>query len=166
MWDQTVQWYRNRLVVIAGFVMAAALLLFFVLSGLTLNRFDPKAWNATDSRGYPVLRDGMVDDLMENHLRVGMTHSEVIELLGDSVAVMYQRNRPQSDTLFSKIMIWDYDPAVMDGEFYMSYDVKTPRVEGDVTAPGGAMIDRRGARMLVIEFRENKTVGGFHLQEW
>jgi hypothetical protein len=100
----------------------------------------------------------MVKDLMNNHLREGMTRSEVVELMGDDVDVLYilmSRNDPDDpDKVSMRAAIRRYDQSVTGRDFCMSYRVVEP----------GGELPLRG-RDLIIEFSKDEIVTGFHLQE-
>ncbi|MGS0747374.1 hypothetical protein [Halpernia sp. GG3] len=71
-------------------------------------KFDKEKWNKRDDIFY-AYREKMVADLMENHLKKGMTYKNVISLLGKSEN--YQ-NDP-TNTIGYEIMVdygWNIDP--------------------------------------------------------
>ncbi len=70
--------------------------------------FDKEKWNERDDIFY-ANREKMVTDLMENHLKKGMTYKEVLNLLGSSEN--YQNDSP--NTIGYEIMVdygWNIDP--------------------------------------------------------
>lgn len=70
--------------------------------------FDKEKWNERDDIFY-ANREKMVIDLMENHLKKGMTYKEVLYLLGSSEN--YQNDPP--NTIGYEIMVdygWNIDP--------------------------------------------------------
>lgn len=83
--------------------------LFFASCGVEQKKFDKNTWNDMDDIMY-ANRESMISDLMENHLRQGMTYKEVVELLGkpENYANI------KSNTIGYEIMVdygWDIDPV-------------------------------------------------------
>jgi hypothetical protein len=77
--------------------------LFFLTSCINQQMdFDKEKWNERDDIFY-ANREKMVNDLMENHLKKGMSYKEVINLLGSSEN--YQNDTP--NTIGYEIMV-DY----------------------------------------------------------
>ncbi len=77
--------------------------------GVKVKKFDKNTWNDMDDIMY-ANRESMISDLMENHLRQGMTYQEVVELLGkpENYANI------ESNTIAYEIMVdygWDIDPV-------------------------------------------------------
>lgn len=73
-------------------------------------KFGRATWNEKDDMFY-VNREKMVKDLMENHLKKGMTYQEIIDLLGQEEN--YQNNPP--NTIGYEIMVdyvWNIDPQM------------------------------------------------------
>ncbi len=71
--------------------------------------FDKHTWSEIDDIMY-ANRESMVADLMENHLRQGMTVKEVVELLG----IPENYANIKSKTIGYEIMVdydWDIDPV-------------------------------------------------------
>ena len=83
--------------------------IFFLTScGNQQMEFDKEKWNERDDIFY-ANREKMVSDLMENHLKKGMTYKEVLNLLGNSEN--YQNDPP--NTIGYEIMVdygWNIDP--------------------------------------------------------
>ena len=76
--------------------------------GIEDKKFDKATWNEKDDMYY-ANREKMVKDLMENHLKNGMTYQEVIDLLGQTQN--YQNDPP--NTIWYEIMVdygWNIDP--------------------------------------------------------
>ena len=70
--------------------------------------FDKQKWNERDDIFY-AYREKMVTDLMENHLKKGMTLKDVLNLLGNSEN--YQNDTPNK--IGYEIMVdygWNIDP--------------------------------------------------------
>jgi hypothetical protein len=69
--------------------------------------FDEEKWNESDGIFY-TNREKMVNDLLENHLKKGMTYKEVINLLGSSE----NHDNEVRNTIWYEIMVdygWDID---------------------------------------------------------
>lgn len=84
-------------------------------------RFDPKGWAEHKYllEGHPriVMRALMVDDLMNNHLRKGMTKKEVKSLLGESMDDYLKQN------MFRYYLGFTCGPLCMDPDmFYVKFD--------------------------------------------
>ena len=102
----------------------------FIACGHREMKFEKEKWNEREG-GYYVHRDQMVKDLMENHLKTGMTYKEVIDLLGNDEK--YQDTSP--NTLVYEITIaygWNIDPQKGKNlyiEFTQDSTVKEFRLE-------------------------------------
>ena len=84
--------------------------LAFIFAGCEKNemKFDKKKWHERDDIFY-AFRENMVNDLMKNHLKKGMSYKEVINLLGKSEN--YTDGHP--NTIGYEIMVdygWKIDP--------------------------------------------------------
>lgn len=82
----------------------------FLLSncGMKEMEFDEERWNEMNDMFY-TNREKMVRDLMENHLKTGMTYNDIIELLGQHEN--YHNVPP--NTIGYEIMVdygWNIDP--------------------------------------------------------
>ncbi len=64
-----------------GSVIFLALAMVSCNGSVRQTAFDKKLWMVRDGHYY--LREGMVHDLIENHLQRGMPYDKVIELLGE-----------------------------------------------------------------------------------
>ena len=87
----------------------SVLLLFLSYCGVKEKKFNKTTWNERDDIFY-LNRESMVNDLMKNHLRKGMTYNDLIELIGnpENYANM-ERN-----TIGYEILVdygWDIDPV-------------------------------------------------------
>ena len=65
--------------------------LIIILFSCQSQKFDRKIWNKSDG-GYN-LREPMVDDVIKNHLYIGMKYSDVINLLGKPNGKMSKKNK-------------------------------------------------------------------------
>lgn len=90
-------------------ILTFAFSLFLVSCGVEQKKFDKKTWNDMDDIMY-ANRESMISDLMKNHLRKGMTYTEVVDLIG----------KPENDEnikpniIAYEIMVnygWDIDPV-------------------------------------------------------
>jgi len=86
------------------------ILVIFILASCNNQqiKFDKEKWNERNDMFY-ANREKMVIDLMENHLKKGMTYKEVMNLLGTSES--YQNDPP--NTIVYEIMVdygWNIDP--------------------------------------------------------
>lgn len=86
------------------------ILVIFILTSCNNQqiKFDKEKWNERNDMFY-ANREKMVIDLMENHLKKGMTYKEVMNLLGTSES--YQNDPP--NTIVYEIMVdygWNIDP--------------------------------------------------------
>jgi|SRR5690554_1226946 len=86
------------------------ILVIFILASCNNQqiKFDKEKWNERNDMFY-ANREKMVIDLMENHLKKGMTYKEVMNLLGTSES--YQNDPP--NTIGYEIMVdygWNIDP--------------------------------------------------------
>ena len=116
----------NRL--LNGFLI---LFVFLLLScGIGDKKFDKTTWNEKNDIFF-ANREKMVKDLMENHLKKGMTYEEVIDLLGQ--AENYQDDPP--NTICYEIMVdygWNIDPQkgkTLYIEFSRDSTLKNVRLE-------------------------------------
>lgn len=83
--------------------------LLFASCGVEQKKFNKNTWNDMDDIMYNN-RESMISDLMENHLRQGMTYDEVVELLGEPEKYA----NIKSNTIGYEIMVdygWDIDPV-------------------------------------------------------
>lgn len=85
------------------------LLLIISSCGVDEKNFDKLTWNDRDDIYY-ANRESMVKDLMENHIKLGMSYEQVIELLGkpENFANM------KTNTIGYEIMVdygWNIDPV-------------------------------------------------------
>jgi hypothetical protein len=116
----------NRL--LNGFLILFIFLLFSC--GIEDKKFDKTTWNEKNDMFF-ANREKMVKDLMENHLKKGMTYEEVIDLLGQTES--YQDDPP--NTICYEIMVdygWNIDPQkgkTLYIEFSRDSTVKNVRLE-------------------------------------
>ena len=116
----------NRL--LNGFLILFVFLLFSC--GIGDKKFDKTTWNEKNDIFF-ANREKMVKDLMENHLKKGMTYEEVIDLLGQ--AENYQDDPP--NTICYEIMVdygWNIDPQkgkTLYIEFSRDSTLKNVRLE-------------------------------------
>lgn len=116
---------RRRLIVILYLIV-------FLSSacGVREIKFDKNKWNEKDDMFY-AYRENMVDDLMKNHLKKGMTYREVEELLGKSEN--FQNEPP--NTIGYETMVdygWNIDPQngkTLYIEFTKDSTLKSMRLE-------------------------------------
>lgn len=115
---------RRRLIIICFIVLLSS------ACGVRGMKFDKNKWNEKDDMFY-AYRENMVDDLMENHLKKGMTYREVEELLGKSDN--FQNEPP--NTIGYEIMVdygWNIDPQngkTLYIEFTKDSTLKSMRLE-------------------------------------
>lgn len=89
-------------------IILISVIFLFSACGLSEMRFDKDKWNEKDDIFY-AFRENMVNDLMKNHLRNGMTYNEVIKLLGETE---YSPSDPPN-TIGYEITVdygWNIDP--------------------------------------------------------
>jgi hypothetical protein len=93
-------------------------------------KFDKNKWNEKDDVVY-AFRENMVNDLMKNYLKKGMTYKEVMELLGKTE---YNQN-DLPNTIGYEIMVnygWNIDPQKGETlyiEFTNDSTLKSVRLE-------------------------------------
>lgn len=88
---------------------AIIFLAILVSCGPGQTEFDPATWNEMDDFFY-ANRETMVRDLMDNHLHIGMSYTELTELIGKPEN--YANMKP--DVLAYEIMVdygWDIGPV-------------------------------------------------------
>lgn len=98
--------------------------------------FDRKGWDAWD--GHYHARETMIDDVVNNRLKAGMTRREVVELLGEP-------NRPNG-------------PEANDSLPVVRYEISVGYKFTD--------IDPCKGKDLFIRFGKDSTVVGFRVVEW
>lgn len=114
-----------------------AILVLIALASCSVRQvpFDKKQWNVRDGHYY--LREGMVDDLLENHLHTGMSRDSIVDLLGPG-----ERNWSERDCTYLEL----------------TYEIAVDYVFSDIDPVGGIY--------LHIDFTADSLASDFSINYW